>query len=59
MIKQTQDNIKLEKKKAYVFEHKRTGRIEGTNLPKQAKILKKSPSWEVIKEPKKGEEPKE
>lgn len=52
MRKQTQEQIKLEKSKEYVFEHKRTGIIEGTNLAKQAKIIEKSPSWKVVKKPK-------
>lgn len=53
MRKQNAQELKLEKSKKYVFEHKRTGIIEGTDLAKQAKIIKASPSWKVIKEPKK------
>lgn len=48
MIKQTPDQIKVEKEKKYVFEHKKSGRIEGTNELKQAKIIGKSPSWKDI-----------
>lgn len=55
MIKQTPTQLEIEKKKSYVFEHVRSGRIEGTNDPKQAKIIGKSPSWKVVSKPKKNE----
>lgn len=54
MTQQTQEKIKQEKKKDYVFEHKRTRKIEGTDILKQAKIIAGSPSWKPVSDKAKG-----